>query len=72
MSNVKPFFVSSPRLAEQLAMAGIELKPCKNIYEPELRAWKCPLTAETAKIIRGFYESRGKTAPNCVLEALSE
>ncbi|MBO7676322.1 MAG: hypothetical protein J6S49_02240 [Erysipelotrichaceae bacterium] len=72
MSNIKPFFVNSPRLAEQLALAGIELKSCQNIYDPKFRAWKCPLTAEAAEIIRGFYESKGKNVPDCVLSALSE
>lgn len=72
MSKYKPFFVNRARLAEQLAINGIEITPCPNIYRPEEPAWKCDLTTQAAEIIRDDYIGRGKPVPEIVLNALGQ
>lgn len=71
MKRTKPFFVTRQRLAERLAMAGIELESCVNIYNPEQKAWKCPLTRSAADVIADYYSEIGKQLPECVVEALN-
>ncbi len=71
MRFAKPFFVTRQRLAERLAMAGIELVQCQNIYDPDQKAWKCALTKDSAKVISEFYNEIGKTLPAVVVEALN-
>ena len=71
MKRTRPFFITRQRMAERLAMAGVEVIPCENIYDPTLRAWKCALTKETAQEIKAFYDEIGKAIPDCVTEALN-
>lgn len=70
MKRTKPFFITRKRLAERLAMEGIKILPCQNIYEPEQQAWKCALTRQAAEIIASEYQELGKDLPDCVLDAL--
>ena len=72
MSKYKPFFITRARLAERLAMEGIEVTPCQNIYDPQKPAWKCKLTRQAAEIIRDDYMEIGKTLPEVVLDALGQ
>lgn len=72
MSRFKPFFITRARLAEQLAVNGIEVTPCQNIYRPNEMAWKCSLTKQAAEIIRDDYSDRGKPVPEVVLVALGQ
>lgn len=72
MKKTKPFFITRKRLAERLAMEGIEVLPCQNIYEPEQQAWKCRLTRTAAEIIKEEYAEIGKELPDCVLDALKQ
>lgn len=70
MSKYKPFFITRARLAEQLAVNGVEVERCQNIYRPDELAWKCKLTMQAAEIIRDDYLERGKEVPEVVLDAL--
>lgn len=72
MSKFKPFFITRARLAERLAMEGIDITPCQNIYDPTKPAWKCKLTRKTAEIIREDYMEIGKPLPEVVLDALGQ
>ena len=67
---MKPFFITWKRLAESLSMAGIELTPCQNVYNPARPAWKCELTEEAAKLIASEYRKANRTVPAVVLDAL--
>ena len=71
MKKARPFFITRQRMAERLAMAGIELFPCENIYDPNQKAWKCALTKEAAQEIKAFYDEIGKAIPDCVTDALN-
>ena len=71
MKRTRPFFINRLRLAERLTMAGIELMPCENIYDPTKRAWKCALTKNAATEIKAYYDEIGKSIPDCVIEALN-
>ena len=70
MKHTKPFFIQQKRLAERLAMEGIEVTSIQNIYDPNRQAWKCALTKQAAKIIEEEYTARGKVLPDCVLDVL--
>lgn len=72
MNKTRPFFISRPRMAERLAMAGIEIFPCENIYDPTQRAWKCALTKDAAQEIKAYYNEIGKALPECVIDALQQ
>lgn len=72
MKKHRPFFVQRQRLAERLAMAGIEVLPCQNIYDSTQRAWKCALTKQAAEVIQADYEENGKPVPEIVLDALAQ
>ena len=71
MKKTRPFFITRQRMAERLAMAGIEVSPCENIYDPTMQAWKCALTKDAALEIKAFYDEIGKTIPECVIDALN-
>lgn len=72
MKKTKPFFITRQRLAERLAMSGVEVEPCPNIYEPDRPAWKCPLTRQAAEVIQEEYFEIGKRLPEVVLDALAQ
>jgi len=52
-------------------MAGIEHESCVNIYNPEQKAWKCPLTRSAADVIADYYSEIGKQLPECVADVLN-
>ncbi len=70
MSKVRPYFITSRRLAEHLSLNSVVLTPVQNIYRPEDPAWKTPLTKETAALIRDYYSAAGKNVPSVVIETL--
>lgn len=72
MQKSKPFFITRQRLAERLVMAGVEVEPCQNIYDPDRPAWKCELNRQTAEIVVDVYDEIGKQIPDVVLDVLNQ
>ena len=72
MAQDQKYYVYRAHLAQSLLANGYEGKVVPNVLHPEKTAWEFSLSPELARFIRDYYNDRNLSAPQFLIDYLSE